>query len=124
MFNDKADSEIMQQDLYKRGLKAYMKLTKMLNPKPNVKTMLHLFDKLIKPVLLYCCEIWTPINLDYRKMGDSHKSKLCKDVPCITKFSDYKSPIEKLHLKFCKFISNKTSTLGTYSELGRYPGFF
>ena len=28
---------------------------------------LHLFDHLVKPILLYGCEIWTPIDLKYKQ---------------------------------------------------------
>ena len=54
---------------------------------------------MVKPILLYGCEIWEFGNNDV---------------------------LEKVHLKFCKMILNlKTSTLNymihVYSELGRYP---
>ena len=58
---------------------------------------LDMFDKAIKPILLYGCEVWGYCN---------------------TRF------IEKLHLKFCKHILNlKSSTPNfmVYGELGRYP---
>jgi hypothetical protein len=48
-----------QEQLYKKGVKAYFKLTKdFLSMHPSVKTSMHMFDHTIKPILLYGCEIW------------------------------------------------------------------
>lgn len=58
---------------------------------------LDLFDKMLQPILLYGCEVWGFSNL---------------------------SLIEKLHLKFCKYIlkvHSKTPNCMVYGELGRYP---
>ena len=42
----------------KRGLKAYFKLKKCFeHHKPKIKTILHVFDHTVKPVLLYGSEI-------------------------------------------------------------------
>jgi hypothetical protein len=63
----------------------------------SIKCLLSLFDKMVKPILLYGCEIW----------GFGNNGVL-----------------EKVHLKFCKMILNlKTSTPNymIYGELGRYP---
>ncbi len=57
---------ITQNDLYKKGLKAYFKLIRSLNPAPKPHISLHLFDHLIKPILLYGCEIWSPIDIKYK----------------------------------------------------------
>jgi hypothetical protein len=131
-FSSKADSRSMKNDLYKRGLKAYFKLMGKFNPKPSIKIMLHLFDHIVKPILLYCCEIWTPINLNYKILKNPTsptndlRKQLRKDMPHITKFIELEDPIEKLHLKFCKYILGvniKACNLAVYSELGRYPLF-
>ena len=61
--------------------------------------MLSLFDKLIRPILTYGCDVW----------GDE---------------SNMKSPIEDIHLSFCRFvlgIPKSSPKLGIYGELGRYP---
>ena len=65
--------------------------------KLSVKIQLDLFDKMIKPILLYGCEVW----------GFGKNEVL-----------------ERVHLKFCKILLNlKSSTPNymVYSELGRYP---
>jgi len=42
-----------------------------------------LFNALVKPVLVYACEIWGPELLSYKTLSD-------------------KSTIEQVHIKFCK----------------------
>ena len=63
----------------------------------NIETHLELFDKIVKPILLYGCEVWG--------IGDN-------------------SIIERVHLKFCKLLLNlkkSTPDFMIYGELGRYP---
>ena len=40
---------------YKKSLKALFKLLHILKPLPSAKSMFHLFDHLIKPIILYIC---------------------------------------------------------------------
>ena len=64
-----------------------------------------LFDALIKPILLYGCEIWGPEILSYKTHFD-------------------KSTIEQVHIKFCKEALNTpwyTENTACRAELGRYP---
>ena len=59
-----------------------------------------LFNALIKPVLLYACEIWGPELLSY------------------------KTPFEQVHIKFCKQSLNVpwyTENIACRAELGWYP---
>ena len=56
-----------------------------------------LFDKMVKPILLYGCELWGFSNCDI---------------------------IERVHLKYCKLLLNRKSSIPNcmiYGELGRYP---
>jgi hypothetical protein len=47
-----------KEDLYKRGLKALFNFKKSYNLyKPKIKTLLHIFDHTVKPVLLYGSEV-------------------------------------------------------------------
>ena len=65
--------------------------------KLSIKCLLDLFDKMIKPILLYGCKVWGFSNNDI---------------------------LEKIHLKLCKILLNlKTPTPSymVYGELGRYP---
>ena len=63
----------------------------------SISCQLDLFDKVVKPILLYGCELWGLSNYDI---------------------------IERVHLKYCKLLLNlKSSTPNCmiYGELGRYP---
>ena len=65
----------------------------------------NLFNALVKPVLLYACEIWGPELLSYKTHFD-------------------KSTIEQVHIKFYKQTLNVpwyTENIACRAELGRYP---
>ena len=52
-----------QEDLYKRRLRAFYKLLKYFDSSyPSIKTVIHLFDHTIKPILLYGSEIWEELK--------------------------------------------------------------
>ena len=64
-----------------------------------------LFNALVKPVLLYACEIWGPELLSYKTHFD-------------------KSTSEQFHIKFCKQTLDVpwyTENIACRAELGRYP---
>lgn len=108
-----------QNELYKKALKAYFKLSKdFLSLHPSVKTSLHVFDHTIKPILLYGCEVWGMFN--------PFSSKFRNGIDSLDKIYN-KLLAEKLHLKFCKFIlgvHSKTTNIAALSELGRFPLYF
>lgn len=62
-----------------------------------IEQQFNLFDKVVVPVLLYGCEIWGYENIDI---------------------------IEKIHLKFLKYVlclKSSTPSYMVYGESGRYP---
>ena len=64
---------------------------------PTIDLQLELFDRVVLPILTYGCEIWGCTNVDI---------------------------IEKVHLKYCKYVLNvKTTTpdVMVYGELGITP---
>ena len=90
------------KDLKDRALRAYYKLKKKMGNyfrlHPNIT--LHLFDTLIKPILLYNSDFWG-----------------CLKVPV-------NNPIENVHMRFCKDllgVQRQTSNIGVLLELGRMP---
>ena len=86
------------QELTKQASRAmYALLAKCRSLALPIDIQLYLFDTLVKPILLYGCEIW------------GHQQFQC---------------IERLHLKFMKYILGvKLSTCNSvvYGELGRQP---
>ena len=75
-------------------IKAYFKLIRSLKPLHNASTLLNLFDHLIKPILLYDCEIWAPDYLKYKNPTRplTEKASFTQDLrdqfPYITKYMD------------------------------------
>ena len=86
------------QELNKQATRAmYALLAKSRALDLPVDIQLHLFDSLVAPILLYGCEVWGHQRVD---------------------------SIEKLHLKFLKYVLGvKLSTCNSivYGELGRFP---
>ena len=87
-----------KKHLYDQATKAmYVLISKSRRLNLSTDIQLHLFDSLVVPILLYGCEIWGYEN---------------------------NSLIEKLHLKFCKYIlrvKKTTPSCMIYGELGRFP---
>ena len=78
-----------------------------------VRTMLNLFDTLVKPIMLYGSEIWGPHLTDFKQ--EHPVSKLTENQ---------KFEFEMLHIKICKHtlgVQKKTSNIASRSELGKYP---
>ena len=91
------------KDLKTRGLRAYFKMRKLLGNlfTQDIILSLKLFDSLVKPILLYCSDIW---GADER----------LNDI----------SPIEQVHTKFLKQllqVNTKATNIGVRAELGRIP---
>ena len=90
------------KDLKDRALRAYYSLKSkmgryfMLCP----STSLHLFDSLIKPILLYNSDFWG-----------------CQKMP-------ENNPIQNAHIRFCKEllgVQRQTTNIGVLLEIGRIP---
>jgi hypothetical protein len=97
-FSRTGSFKVCKNHLSEKAIKAMYELIKK-GRKHNlsISCQLDLFDKLVKPILLYGCEIWGSCNNDI---------------------------LEKVHLKFCKIILHLKATTPNcmiYGELGRYP---
>lgn len=102
-------------DVYNKGLKAYFKFRKCFEGnKPKIKTLIHVFDHTVKPVLLYGSEIWGLFSgKKLLAKTDSFFDKLCKNLK-----------IENIHRQFCKYVlevPKRASNSAVMGELGRYP---
>ena len=78
-----------------------------------MRLFLKLFDSLVKPILLYNCEIW-----------DAYTSRNSSFQLFKEKLFQTKLMCEKLQIKMYKIIlgvNTKTTNSGVRSELGRFP---
>ena len=93
------------EDLRVRALKALTKIRKSLGSHfhYNIRNTIHLFNYMIRPILLYCGDFWG-----------------CLKHP-------KNSPISRFHMSFCKQllgVCKQTSTNGVLLELGLTPILF
>jgi hypothetical protein len=99
----------------KKGLKAFFKIRKYFeHHKTKIKTILHVFDHTVKPVLLYGSEVWGIFAVDkLQKQKDLYLNKLCTDFTA-----------EKIHIKLCEYlleVGRRSTNSVVLGELGRFP---
>lgn len=98
VFNYDSKFSKAKSELYDRGCRAMFALLRKARCfNLPIDGQFELFDALVLTVVLYGCEVWSPEGCDI---------------------------LEKLHLRFCKFIlsvNKSTSTCMIYGELGRRP---
>ena len=92
------------KDLRDRALKGFFKLKNAMGDsfRSHIEITLHLFDSLIKPILMYMSDFWGGLQPPDEKYH----------------------PIEKLHFMACKQIlgvQKQTTNIGVLLELGRLP---
>lgn len=100
------------QKLYEKGLKAMFGLSRLLDGRYNVQTMLYIFDHTLKAIMLYGAEVW----------GSMWVRTPCKD-PDIERMYD-KQKCSLLELRFLKQllqVKRNTATPAVRGELGRFP---
>ena len=90
------------EDLRIRSLKALMKMRSTLGPlfQQNMQNSIHLYNHMIKPILLYASDFWGCLKLPKNNQ------------------------IERLHNMFCKLllgVQKQTNTVGILLELGMVP---
>ena len=90
------------KDLKARAMRAFYILKSKMGPlfKKHIDVSLHLFDTLIKPILLYGSDFWGCLKLPKN------------------------NPIENMHMTFCKEligVQKQTPNLGVLLDLGRLP---
>ena len=97
------------QNLVDKAKRAWFAIQSILikSKEKNVKTYTTLFDKVIKPIILYSCEIWGKCD----KMEENTEN-IGKTI------------WERFHLRACKNIigaHKRASNIATLAEIGRYP---
>ena len=115
IFNASGTWSNAMENLSARGLKALFALKRYICT-GNIKVRLgiKLFDQMIKPILCYASELWSACDLGKRKF---------RTEDGLAKYLD-STAIEKVHIKFCKFImgvNKRAVNLAVKGELGRFP---
>jgi hypothetical protein len=103
---------------YHKGLKALFKLVKTIDSFPGIDTGMHLFDHMVKPVILYGSEIWTPTLFGIRN------NKKVTNETIESLYQTQKPRIEMVYQKYCKRLlglPQHTDNLVPYGELGTFP---
>ena len=110
--------ESTKSTLYKKGLKSLFKLKSIISPLPKISTCMHLFNHLVKPVLLYSSEVWS-----YSIFGEKNHINISTDN-FEKLYNTRTSPIENALIKYNKMLlhlQTRSSNLAPYGELGVYP---
>ena len=96
--------------LYLQALKALFKL-QQLDIRGNIPVAIHLFNTLVLPVAMYGCEVWGPCL-----------STKLKPDNIYSVFDTF--PIEKLNMKFCRYllgVKRNSPNAAVRGELGLRP---
>ena len=99
MISSSGSFTLAVKELKNKALGAYAALRSAFTNfqvKPHFFMML--FDRLVKPILLYGCEVWGAFG---------HKLRILNNL-MITLLSNQKLPPEQLHIRACKDILRRT----------------
>ena len=115
IISKRGDFKIAINHLHDKAARAFYSIRKHFNfyNNTNPKTLLRLFDSIIKPILLYGSEIWALYGWSKNTIKDINNFLLCTN----TKF-------ETLHSKACKNalgVHRKATEVLAKAELGRFP---
>ena len=114
-FDSTGTFKTANETLFLKGLKALYKLQSLIDNSIDIKTIMHIFDHTIKPILLYASEVWGTSFIKTKHFDD--KDNIIRDID-----NNYKA--NQLELKFYKQIlkvKHNTSNIGVRGELGRHP---
>jgi len=124
IFDQNGSFSSANSELRAKAVRAYYGLkNNIVKSSLSFKSIMTLFDALVKPVLLYGCQIIAP-HIKTMK----YLSNLNPEIPS-ENFLKYiaQDHYEKFHLKFLKWnlsVHQKASNVGCWGDTGRYPLFF
>ena len=101
---------------YAKASRAWFSISNIIyqNKKLPVKKAFRIFDSLITPITLYCCELWTPYLVRLASLSQA------EDL--LMNFGDF--PPERLNQRLSRMIlsvQKKSSSLAVLGETGRFP---
>ena len=121
-FYQNGSFKVAISELRKKALRSLYSLRRnIIKSSLSVKSLLLLFDCLIKPVLLYGCQVITPhiditkylgSNLCHTNSGETFLKRIARDT------------YEQFHIKYIKWclgVHAKASNIGCWGDTGRYP---
>ena len=110
-------------ELRAKALRALYSLkNKIMRDSLSIKSLFTLFDCLVKPVLLYSCQVISPHNKTLPYLSKQHESTSAESYLRYVAQDFY----EKFHLKYVKWclsVHSKASNIGCWGDTGRYPLF-
>ena len=82
-FNYNGKLKMAQKDLYDKASRAMFGLiAKCRRLKLPIDIQMKLFDNVVKPIMLYGCEVWGPYNTD---IADKLQLRFLKNILCVKK---------------------------------------
>ena len=121
VFHKNGKLAFARKELYKKALRSLYGLKRYINREYiTLNSLILLFDSLIKPVLLYGCQIITPHSPILRHIHESYDDE-SHDL-FLSRI--YRDIFEKFHIKFLKWclgVHSKASNIGVFGETARVP---
>ena len=107
------------KDLRDKARRALYGLKRVVNKSyMSIDALFKLFDALIKPVLLYGCQVVTPYSKTAKLLSTND---LVNDNYFKTLGTDLHELFHLRFLKWCLGVHRKSSNIGTWGDTGRYP---
>ena len=121
VFSKNGKLTVARNELRKKALRSLYGLKRYVHRDHiSLNSLILLFDALIKPVLLYGCQIITPHAPITKHLYDDYTDTNYKQY--LTRI--YRDPYEKFQIKFLKWclgVHSRSSNIGVYGETARIP---
>ena len=106
---------VNNKHLYNKGLRIIFSIMKDFNPQfgTPIKILLKLSDFLVRPIILYNCEVWGAYSKGFNSVTQFKQNLFHANLLS-----------EELHTKMCKMIlggNSTSSNAAVHVELGGFP---
>ena len=124
IFDQNGNFSAANNELRAKALRALYGLkNNIIKDSLSHKSKMILFDTLVKPVLLYGCQVLSPHSKTMKYLCNINDQSQPVNIMKYLAQDHY----EKFHLKFIKWnlsVHQKASNIGCWGECGRYPLFY